>query len=396
MAFTNRAKSQHGANAQRNLEALLINCKEKNQIASYDTNFKIGKPGYKNNKQFYAPFIITFSDGDQWILFSTTSLRTDRVKGQQWDSINIKNIRLQVKKSLLVYSDGVSKKELENFKKQNEKYLNKIEFTAIDEIVTHDALLELIEQKNLANFNQGKQKDVQGKNFEDRVRMTLSHPDNLEKWKSEDELHTGINYQLFSIIMYSLPFSKDEVKSIDASTSKKDIGRLPSGGNPKTDVLVTITMTDDSKKPITISCKRSEAKRVSVHQYTADSFADVLDPNNKELRELLLTFQENPSLKDFGKENEQLLTKALQPYNDKLSKWVLAGIGGSGDETTQCATHILTYSENDPLPAFYQIDEYIEKLKSLEIEEHFGTLFTWTYPSKQRGKYIQLKCKVLK
>lgn len=62
----------------------------------------------------------------------------------------------------------------------------------------------------------------------------------------------------------------------------------------------------------------SNAKSVSVHQYTADAFADVLDPKNKILRVLLQKFQENGNLRDFGAENAELLKTELKPYYGKI------------------------------------------------------------------------------
>ena len=92
MAFTNADKSKHGTSAQNSLEDILDFCVKCEYLSGYQKNYRIGKPGYDNDKQFYVPFLVEFNDGEKWALFSTTSMRTDRIKGQQWDAFNLKQI----------------------------------------------------------------------------------------------------------------------------------------------------------------------------------------------------------------------------------------------------------------------------------------------------------------
>jgi len=92
MELNNGEKSKHGINLQNSLEDTLVQLKYKNYIKDYKKVYKIGQQGYANTTQFYAPFHISFLNNEEWILFTTTSLRTNRVKGQQWDTYNIKNI----------------------------------------------------------------------------------------------------------------------------------------------------------------------------------------------------------------------------------------------------------------------------------------------------------------
>lgn len=83
MVYTNGEKSKHGKNAQSNIETLLEHCKAKGYITDYKKNFRIGKNGFSNSEQFYAPFYISFDDPKHWLVYSTTSMRTDRIKSQQ-------------------------------------------------------------------------------------------------------------------------------------------------------------------------------------------------------------------------------------------------------------------------------------------------------------------------
>lgn len=398
MHYTNSDKSKHGSNAQDNIKILLKNCVQKRYIKNYTLNYRVGMPNYKNQEQFYAPFLLTFEDNVSWIVFSTTSLRTDRIKGQQWDSLNIKNINSSISKSLLVYPDNIPEKEIQSFKAQNKKYINNIEYSCIDLIVNQDELYNLIEGKALSQCSQGQKKEREGNNFEDRIALCLSNEENLQIWKTNDPelmLFTGLHYSIYKKIMDDLKIEKNNISRIEATSDKKIIGKLPSGGFPKTDIHINIYFSDNTKQIVNISCKRTSEKSVSVHQYSANSFSEILDPNNLKLKHLLEQFQRTPSLRDFGKENENALTKEISTYNDKLSKWVLGGIDGYGNCSVQWATHILTYDNNTNRISFHSIDDYIDILKKHHVSGHFGTLFTWTYASKQRGKSIQLKCKIV-
>lgn len=396
MSFTNGEKSKHGKNAQKNIESLLEVCKKNGYIEDYNINYRIGKEGFINSEQFYAPFRIIFKNNKQWVLFSTTSMRTDRIKGQQWDAINIKELNPLIEKVYLVYSDSIEDNEKKLFIKQNQKYIDNVEFSAIDAIINQEKLHSLIENIAHSHLSSGQIKDIQGRNFEERIALILSNPDNLEKYKTNNKTLTGLYFPIFKTIITYLKIIPELIESIHATSNSKIIQKLPSGGNPKTDVLVDIKFTNGNNSIITISCKRSSSKRVSVHEYSAKSFSKILDKDNVILSNLLEQFQETPSLSGFGQKNVAKLTEVLKPYNMKLTKWALAGINGLGNPETQWASHILTYDNNDYSTSFHSIDEYILLLQSKNISGHFGTFFSWTYPSKKRGKSIQLKCKIIK
>lgn len=396
MTFSNADKAKHGKSAQYSLAGILQRCLENGYITKYVADYRVGKDNYNNDKQFYAPFMIFFDDLSKWALFTSTSMRTDRIKGQQWDAANLRNIDPSITHVYLIYPDSVSDDIKNEFIRQNDKYSNKDEYSAIDEVISQDTIYNYIESYAIRNKNQGQIKDIQGNNFESRVAAILSHNLNLNKWKNNDNTIEGMHYNLFRKIVECFELDPSEIKSMIATSDKKRIGKLPSGGNPKTDVLVTVYYNDDNAKNYTISCKRSSDKSVSIHQYNADSFADVLDKENTRLRELLNLFQECGNLKDFGVDNISRLTQELIPYNEKLALWALGGIGGDGNPEIQIAKYILIYDNNDNSSSIRSVEEYYKHLINDGITGHFGTLFSWTYPSKRKGQDIQLKCKIIK
>lgn len=395
MAFTNADKQNHGQSAHDSLENILNRCVDIGYLKSLCSNYRIGKEGYSNTKQFYAPFLIEFQDGTKWALFTTTSMRTDRIKGQQWDALNLKEIDSNITAVYLIYPDGILESEKTEFIRQNNKYLNNEEYSVIDAIVSQDKIYNIIEEYSIKDLTFGQIKNIQGNDFESRIATILSYPQNLSKWKYDTITIEGMHYDIFKNIVDCFELDSSHVHSILATADKKAIGKLPSGGNPKTDVLVTVEKEDGSIENFTISCKRSSDKSVSVHQYTADTFADVLDSQNEQLRSLLKQFQECGSLSALGEDNCNALTKELEPYIAKLSLWVLGGQGGDGDPDTQCADYIVVYDNNDYSATVHRIQDYCEQLIS-SIKGNLGTPFSWTYPSKRRGESIQLKCKILK
>ena len=396
MAFSNADKSKHGRSAQDSLATILKRCADAEYIIQVIAEYRVGKDGFSNDKQFYAPFLIIFEDESKWALFTTTSMRTDRIKGQQWDAVNLKEIDPLITHVYLVYPDGVDGEIKKEFLRQNKKYTEREEYSIIDAIVSQNEISDMIEAYAIKNKTSGQIKDIQGNSFEDRVADILSFQQNLEKWKNNDITTEGMHYDIFRNIVECFGLERSDVASIKATSDKKEIGRLPSGGNPKTDVLVSVTFTDGSLKHYTISCKRSSDKSVSVHQYNADTFADVLDKDNSSLRHLLKYFQAVGNLRDFGSENEEKLTQELSPYVEKLSLWVLGGQGGDGNPETQNAEFILTYDNNSGSSSIQRIEKYVHHLINSGVDGHFGTPFSWTYPSKRKGKDIQLKCKILK
>ena len=391
--FSNSDKQAHGKNAKDSLESILLECKNYAYIKEVIKEYRCGYAEY-DNTQFYCNFVIVFQDDTKWIVNITTSFRSDRLKGNQWDSYNIKEIDPSISKSVLVYPDDLSQDDKDDFISYKYKILNKIHFSAIDEIVGQSELFELIENYTNKNLSVGVKKDIQGNNFESYIATILSNEKNLEKWWTENPTLVGTHYDHFLKILHCFNLDKTKVSKIEATADKSIIGNLLTSGSPKTDIIVTVTQKDKTLHQFTISCKKTNAKSVSVHQYSADAFADVLDSENKTLRALLQKFQEVGNLRDFGSENATALKKELHPYLQKLVRWVIGGYGGKVQNQLQIADYILISDEQDI--HIHTLEEYTALLLQPVNESHFGTPFQWTFASGRKGKDIQLKCKILR
>lgn len=299
----NTRKSAAGNKQDELLKDIAQDALDNGYVSEFHYKYQVGEPGFSNTKQFFCPCELVFKDGEKWLLYTSTSYRTDRAKEWHWDASNIKRID-GANKAYLVYSESTNQMELRRFIKAKESYTQKDGLYAIDDVFSETQLECEIQNKGLKDIDYGLLQHIIGNSFEEKVSSVLNNSDNLVKFLNNDEnssILRGRYYQLFCDILNKALGSKAKrIASMRATCNSKEIGRLPSGGKPKTDVLAHVVFDDESKTDITISCKRSASSMVSVHQYSADAFSNALDPNNLKLKQLLHSFQDSPSLSAFG------------------------------------------------------------------------------------------------
>lgn len=421
------SNAAHGKNFQGHVDEELRRLKHDGYLTHVIKEFRAREPGYENPNQYYAPFLIQFNDRTRWVLFSTTSMRTDRIKGQQWDADRLKQVDATISKALLVYPDDVDEMVRSEFMRQKDKYDTRWEFSRIDDIIALGDLLKQIKafddvlqsdslgggllrkvgtvsQVNVAPilFNDritasnetdiGRAWDIGGRNFERFVAGALSDAKLLAMWK-DGKGDSDSTYTYFCKILDGLQLRRKDVLSIHATADKDDIGLLPSGGSPKTDVIAVAKIANGLDQQFTFSCKRSTKRYVSAHQYSADAFADVLDRTNDRLRSLLRTFQMYGNKSDLPKEDAVALESLLADKISTLCKWVVGGHGGEGSDK-QLADYVVTFRADTNKFSIHSTNEYV-RLMIASSKGFFGTPFQWTFASGQRGKSIQLKMPML-
>lgn len=400
MSELNQDRTRRGNAAKKSLKYILDLSKDLNYITEIAINYREGKPGYADRNQFKAPYLIVFEDGTEWILFTTTSIR-ERIKEQYWDALNLKMINTAITKAYLVYPDSISDAEKRTAVAKNRKIQEGGEYSTLEGIVSQDRVFKLIEEYALRDKTPSQIRDIEGKNFEKRIAAILNNPWNLEKWKNNDATLEGMHFDVFLSIINCFGVDPANVAEISATANKDVIGTLPSGGSPKTDVLASITDVFGDETQYTISCKRTSAVAVSVHQYSADTFADVLDRDNVQLRTMLNVFQEHGAIKSrdgtryMTEQQEAELTNELTPLVYKLCEWAIGGKYGDGDPKTQWANYIVTYDNNTSSTSVHTVADYCDLLMASDLRGSFGTPFGWTYQGT-RGSNIQLKSKIIK
>lgn len=383
----NQIKAQHGVSAKKNLSSVVSELENYGALQGHQDKPAFGYMGH-DSEQFKADKIVTRFDGSQCILYSTSSIRSDRVKGQQWDAYNIKQIDENIEYAYVITPDDES---LENGGKLREKIRNGELHSAIDDIMTTSEYYEQEISRYGDSLKEGIRHDWEGKRFEDLFSTILGSKGNLNRFNSEGN-DVGYLYDIFYKTIKALGFEPKEIKAIEANT---DIPKLPTGGNAKTDVAAFIELETGDQQLITFSLKDSSNKYVSVHEYTADAFANVLDPNNDRLRELLNEFQRAHNARDMAEGTAEELKKELGPYRLALDKWVFSGTGAEGVTPIQCAQYLVTKTKGSNNVDIHDIDSYCRTQEQLNKgNSGFGTIFQWTYPSKKAGKSIQLKARI--
>ena len=405
MSEANQAKTTRGHEAQNALERTLFGHLDEGRLSAVERNFRVGRPGYGNDAQFYAPFMIQFGDGVRWIVYNTTSLR-DRVKEQLWDALNIKAVDTRVERAYLVHpsvAQGCDLKESERFERKNAQYAAHEEYSSLDGVIDWDALDRLIREKADADYEAlhprrsgggmtpGQKYDFEGRAFEREIAETLADAANLAAWKAGARTG-GAHYSHFLRMVREFGLEPEKVKGIRATSRHEDIGDLPSGGAPKTDVIAWAELADGTDRMVTISCKNVSGKMVTGHQYKADTFADVLDKDNATLRRDLNIFQLAGSWQ-IPEDVKEELARELAPHVEKLCRWVVGGEGLACEEKHR-AQYLVAYRPSDNSFAVHSADAYVRILLSLPRNKEGGTPFSWTYQGR-RGANIQLKMPVV-
>lgn len=141
----NKIKAINGARSKSELVYRLRELCNERKINFCLSEYRCGYKG-KNNEQFYAPFYIEFFNGEGWLIFSTNSIRNDRMCIQQWNAEHIKRIKTNVTKAIIVVPDETRENERE--KREVDKYREKIRsdyYSAIDDVIYQGSLSKYID-----------------------------------------------------------------------------------------------------------------------------------------------------------------------------------------------------------------------------------------------------------
>lgn len=384
----NGRKARRGSNAQKSLESLIGQLTDYGAISESEFKPSYGYEGL-DPKQFDAHAEVTLANGERVILFTTSSLRSDRLEEHQWRAYNIKAIDEEIERSFVVLPDESA---FDKGTGPRDKIRNKSHYSAIDDVVTASELYNLFSAEYTSEMGTGKRNDLEGRKFEELFASALNSHANLERFNGSVEA-VGEQYDLFRQILHDVGFSGGDIVSIEATT---DIPPLQSGGKPKTDVAAKFLLKDGEERWIKFSLKNTSKSTVSVHEYSADVFAEVLDSSNEELRRLLNAFQTAGNLRDMDPNDFEKLSIELSPYIEKMNKWVFSGEGPENVTEIQVADFIVVNDKNTQRMEIHDVGTYIQlQEEKFGKSGRFGTVFRWTFPSKKRGKRIQLKAHVI-
>lgn len=139
----NQARSSRGSRFETKIEDLFSVMLERNVIKGFKRSPIIF------NGEFNPDFIVEKKDGKIFSIDSTTTARTDRLRGKQWDAHGTKLYFLKEKNkeilAVVVIQDfDISEREQANFRRCKKRCT--LPHSALDGVVSVDELVELLEE----------------------------------------------------------------------------------------------------------------------------------------------------------------------------------------------------------------------------------------------------------
>lgn len=390
----NQKKSLSGSASNLTLSELLQKIQE---IPKLNVSVKKGySVGYENyEKQFKMDYAITFNDFDNetWLVKSTSSIRTDRIYGNEFFAQNIKLVDKNVKKIFVVVPDSITEKELKNKNDYSNKIHSETYVSFLDDVLTFSELKDFVLSHASEKLSQGISANILGNNAEDSIVHLLTDKNNILLWndyaKHSQTIKSSTYHWFSQILKVSGVSEQDTVLDIVATNS---IPKLSNRGYPKTDVSFTIT-TEQEEITKNISVKNTSADTVTVHEGAVDDIILALNlDSSSSLANSLKEFQAYGNAKGLKENNEvayNTLVDEIHKYNKELVNFFMFGVNSPLVNNPIQVADIILYTKNfEVISRDLYVDEYIEKYSS---KGQFETPFKWTYPSKKRGQKVQIK-----
>jgi len=139
----NSARSRRGGTFENKIEELLSTMLKEKKIVSFKRSPKIF------DGEFNPDFIVEKKNGQIVSIDSTTTARTDRLRGKQWDAYGTKLYFLENEKKeiiavVVVQDSNTTKKEADNFRRCKARIM--LPHSALDGVVSIDELVTLLEE----------------------------------------------------------------------------------------------------------------------------------------------------------------------------------------------------------------------------------------------------------
>lgn len=140
----NSSRSLRGGTFETQIESILSSMLDKKKTKSFERSPKIF------NREFNPDFVVEKKNGQIVSIDSTTTARTDRLRGKQWDAHGTKLFYLENEKKeiiavVVVQDDKITQKEADNFRRCKARVM--LPHSALDGVVSVDELISLLEEK---------------------------------------------------------------------------------------------------------------------------------------------------------------------------------------------------------------------------------------------------------
>lgn len=346
-------------------------------------------------------YIILFRSGESWNVNFTSSLRGDRL-----DTHSNRFIQAKASKNYLVicsypYQDKPSQECIKKIKQNPSCYGASINVVCLEEFM--DEIMYNIfkyKENKSGSLVPAKSRDElsivngeRGVQIEEMYATVLSNAKNFELYKKnikkEKREQTPGSFlpNQFSIIvdrlLSDLSIKPAQVSSITATRVGASL--------EKADILVTITLQNGEVIEKGISVKSSSVDQVSVHEKHASDFITTLQISDPNVKNALIQFEQKRAFSKIDKS----LYSALSDYfldddhRNKLLEWAISGECNNPLKADYILLHAYNFYSEKGLShgiKIYSSKEYIDKIKSCDIDGTFGTHLSFTYKGN-----IQLK-----
>ena len=407
LSKSNSIKSKSGADFTKLVDEKLTALRKDKIIKDFLVNKNFSHNDFTYKNQFKADFLIETFDGKYLVVRSSNSFRSDRAKTSFYDLegiIKYSDFSDNIIASIFLLSD----EELNNttFKTFRERVNQKEFYCPASHIFVVSEFLSFLKEYATTLENERKEVEIRtkaqkdgskygkrGNQLERTLVKKLADYKHLVNFKNEPQ-KKSIYRLIIERVLRDNKLNLEDVLKISATNT---LPLLKSGGNAKTDLVLKIEDTSGKQYLETISIKITNKNKVSCHDYSVDNFIRVLKCGGTRLAEYLIIFQKHPSYSAFEENlpDEYSLKEFVSLLREKeavFNQWVLMGKYDAENlviSELQVSKYLFIQNEKDA--AFYSMEEYISLLKRKRNKEKFGVPFSWTYPSKQRGKRIQLK-----
>lgn len=390
----NKIKNESGKQAKILVSEMLTNLKNELGI-NIDTEegYSVGYPNQE--RQFKMDFLVEFNDFDneKWLIKSTNSIR-ERIYGAEFFAQNIRLIDEKVTNIYVVVPDSISSAEMKNKSNYSVK-INRTTYTSfLTDVLTVNELRQKIVEKAAQNIAQGLRANLLGNDAETSIVNLLNDLKNRALWNDYQNAQQTIKsstYNIYKEIIEKLNLQEGFDKILEV-TATDAIPLLSNRGKPKTDVSVIIK-TDTKELIRSISIKNTREKTVTVHEGSVLDLISALKLSESDpLSQALMDFEKVGSKKNLIAEHpnsDKILEENLKLYNRELIEFFIFGLNSPlVNDKIQIADLIIFTNKF----AIWNRDEYINHyIEEYNEKGQFGTPFKWTYPSKKRGKKIQIK-----
>ncbi len=252
----------------------------------------------------------------------------------------------------------------------------------------------LFDEYDIENLSFGIKQDKLGDVMEEYCTRLLNWPYMLRKLKDRDfDLENTDDYLYWQLIK-KFEINIDNIEKMSAT---RDIKHRYTGGNAKTDVLLTIEYsTHDIKIPISV--KQTTKPKVAMAEFDAETIFREVGITDTVVKELILKHQIDASAINFTPEEKRQLTEHLAPYARSFVRWVLTGTPEPTDDLRFPQIMVkFDMSRDDQINNLhiYDIEDYVDSVmcnrKGNIKSGGFGTGLGWTYATGSKGKKIQFK-----